>query len=545
MSTPGSVIISLARRDILTKEKALLAHPKVGGLVLFSENAFISAEEDLKALFMEIRLRIPNDQLEQNTFYKELSNNISSDKIQARKSELQMIIAVVLQDNPSLFLKASSNVNNSKILQDYLLNVCLEYPKIFAKKDEIPKEYFAKDFWTKEVNKFQSSNPNIALRDASSTKADLIKLIQQIRSINPNLLIMVDHEGGRVWRFQNGFTKLPSAKVLGDQFIKLQNDPKQQNEFLKTLSDYGFLLAKELLEVGIDLSLTPVVDLDGPSNVIGKLERAYHSDPEIIAKITEFFIRGMNEAGMPATLKHYPGHGSCILDSHLEKPMDNRSIAELEKDLAPFKMLIAKPDLQFAIMAAHVTYPAIDKENTAGFSKKWICNILRNGENLDTKQHNKSVNAKFLSVVMSDCLNMKGADIGTPDKRIMASQAAGCDFQMCTHQRGSDLDILLNCLDKIPDDKLSAERRKTFASKVNRAFVNDTAAELRLARAKASLISSSQTITSTNANLIHSNTSPVVTSALNQNSTTTTDPNNIKNTKIIKDSSNTTAASKK
>lgn len=293
---------------------------------------------------------------------------------------------------------------------------------------------------------------------------DLKQLVKEIRDINPNLLIMVDHEGGEVWRFNNGFNKLPSAKALGDQFVKLNNGTdtnkitKEAEEFLKTVSDFGCLMAYELLNCGIDLSLSPVVDLHDESpiamdkGVISKYSRAFHKDPKIVAKIAEYLIRGMNEAGMIATLKHFPGHGS-VIDSHTGKPTDNRTLAELESDLSPFKTLIGNKDLKFAVMTAHVTYSKVDPNNTAGFSKIWTEDILRQ-------------QCGFQGIVMSDCLSMKGADIGTPDQRIIASQLAGCDFQMCTHQEGAELDSLLANLNKIPDNKGSAERRQAFVDLV-------------------------------------------------------------------------------
>lgn len=307
--------------------------------------------------------------------------------------------------------------------------------------------------------------------NSPAAKADLMQLIKEIRKINPNLLIMVDHEGGKVWRFNKGFNKLPSAKALGDEFVKLNGGTdtnkvtKEAEEFLKSVSDFGFLMARELLDCGIDLSLAPVVDLHDESpiamdkGVISKYSRAIHGDPKIVAKIAEYLIRGMNEAGMPAILKHFPGHGS-VIDSHTGKPTDNRTLAELESDLIPYKILLSIKDLKLAVMTAHVTYSKVDPNNTAGFSKIWTEDILR-------KQ------CGFQGPVMSDCLSMKGADIGTPDIRIIASQAAGCDFQMCTHQKGEDLDILLANLNKIPDNKISEERRQVFANLVQRELEQD------------------------------------------------------------------------
>lgn len=449
MSTIGSVIVSLARRDLLAKEKILLKHPKVGGLVLFAENFFISSETDLRALITEIRLKMPE---------------IVKNSLPPHVDYLRDKIAEVVAENPSLLIKNPAIAKSD--LEEFLLKLCLDNTKLLA-KDLTNKELSNNDL-IKFIAEIPNKYPKIVLRDASSAKEDLKKLIADIRTVNPKLLIMVDHEGGKVWRFTHGFTRLPAAKTIGEQYAK------NKDEALKVAFDYGFLMASELRECDIDLSLAPVVDLDGDSNVIGALQRAFHHDPKVVAEIAEQFIRGMNLAGMPATLKHFPGHGSCKLDSHVEKPVDNRSWKELEIDLAPYRELCKKTDLTFAVMAAHVTYPIVDPDNAAGFSKKWIEEILRK-------------DCKFAGVVMSDCLSMKGADIGTPDIRIKASQAAGCDFQMCTHQKGADLDALLASFGKIPDNKTSEERRQAFANSLQKKMKFDAELAKRLLTVKATL----------------------------------------------------------
>jgi len=279
-------------------------------------------------------------------------------------------------------------------------------------------------------------------RDNKNAKEALKILISEIRSINPNLIIMVDHEGGKVWRFEQGFTKLPSAKTFGDRY------DKNREEALTFAFQQGQLMATELLECGVDISLAPVLDLHGISNVIGKLERAFHANPKVVAELAEQFIRGMNEAGMPATAKHFPGHGSCAQDSHVASPVDSRTLKELENDLYPFKALVER-NLLGAVMPAHVTYPAVDPLNTAGFSSIWIQNYLRAWG--------------FNGVVMSDCLSMAGAGSGSPLERLEAAQKAGCDFLMLTHQKGPLLETLMGILDRISDTKESAERRTNLA----------------------------------------------------------------------------------
>ncbi len=285
---------------------------------------------------------------------------------------------------------------------------------------------------------------------AENPKEDLKNLIREIRSINPGIIIMVDNEGGRVWRFTKGFTKLPEAKEYG--ILYAQN----KNVALKKAFVDGFIMARELLECGVDMSLAPVVDLDGPSNVISKLSRAYHKDPHVVAEIAEQFIRGMNEAGMPATLKHFPGHGSCVLDSHITRPEDARSMVLLQEDLLPFKILIEK-DLILTVMTNFVVYPAVDPKNVAAFSETWLKGCLR-------------VECGFKSVIMSDCLHMKGADVGENLARLKAAQIAGNDFLMYTHQHGQDLDNLLSILDQIPDTEEAAKRRMQLMASIARKF---------------------------------------------------------------------------
>lgn len=279
-------------------------------------------------------------------------------------------------------------------------------------------------------------------------KSALKRLTADIRSMNPNVVIAVDHEGGKVWRFNEGFTKLPSAKTFGDLY------DQNPDEALKYAFEQGRIMADELLDCGVDVCLGPVLDLHGKSNVIGKLGRAFHSDPEVVAELAEAFIKGMNDAGMPATGKHFPGHGSCELDSHVAMPVDERPFEELQQDMYPFKAL-AQKGLLAAVMPALVTYTAVDKDNTAGCSSIWI-QIFR-----------KDCNGEYVCV-MSDCLSMKGAGPGSILERLRAAQEAGCDFLMLTHQHGPLLSNLLEILDDIPDSKASEERRALFVEKIKR-----------------------------------------------------------------------------
>jgi beta-N-acetylhexosaminidase len=226
------------------------------------------------------------------------------------------------------------------------------------------------------------------------------ELIKQIRAArNGNILIAVDQEGGRVQRFQNGFIRLPPAASYA------------QNPELAEPA--GWLMAAELLAVGIDFSFAPVLDIDcGVSEIIGN--RSFSTDPTLATRLSSLFRKGMNEAGMAATGKHFPGHGAVALDSHLALPVDERDLDSIwAKDLAPFKQLIEE-GLE-GIMPAHVVYPKVDP-NPAGFSPFWIQQILR-----------KELN--FNGTVFSDDLSMEGAaSVGDFPERARLAQAAGCDM---------------------------------------------------------------------------------------------------------------------
>lgn len=237
-------------------------------------------------------------------------------------------------------------------------------------------------------------------------------LIENIRQINQYLLVAIDHEGGRVQRFKQGFTHLPSMRKLGVLY------DKNPNQALTQSFSCGFVLAYELLEIGVDFSFAPVLDLNhGNSSIIG--DRAFHSNPEIVSALAGRFIEGMHETGMKCVGKHFPGHGFVAADSHLDLPIDNRLMTELLQDIKPFKSLI-NHGLD-AIMPAHVLYPQVDNR-PAGFSSKWIKEILQN-------------HLKFTGVIFSDDLSMQGAHF-IPDitNRVSASLNNGCDMVLiCNH----------------------------------------------------------------------------------------------------------------
>lgn len=252
-----------------------------------------------------------------------------------------------------------------------------------------------------------------------SSSSQLSKLIAEVRSISPDILIAVDQEGGRVQRFKDGFTVIPPMASLGKLFNKSPEDALQKAK------DYGWIIASELLAFDIDLSFAPVLDRDhGVSSVIG--DRAFSNDADNIIELASAFIDGMHEAGMVATGKHFPGHGGVAADSHHEVPVDNRSLKVLkDDDLYIFNALISDEQKLDALMPAHVIYSSVDKL-PAGFSKIWLQTILRK-------------EMGFEGVIFSDDLAMEGASVaGSFSDRAKAAIYAGCDMILvCNHPEGA------------------------------------------------------------------------------------------------------------
>lgn len=279
-------------------------------------------------------------------------------------------------------------------------------------------------------------------------RTQLSQLIQSIRAIRPELILMIDHEGGYVQRIQrHGFTPLPAALNYGEVF---DLNPEAGCRYAH---QKGYTMAQELLSCGIDLSLAPVLDLHHPdSPIIGQLNRAFHQDPAHVTTLASAFIQGMHDAGMPAVGKHFPGHGSCLGDSHLTVPINNKSIEDLQStDLKPFTDLI-KANLLDGIMPAYVLYPSIDPHHAAGYSAHWLRKLLRDDLHFD-------------GLVISDCLGMKGADIGDLPSRAQQALEAGCDLLIVANQTRHDL---FHCLEHLPKNKdsLREARFKTFRSKI-------------------------------------------------------------------------------
>lgn len=277
----------------------------------------------------------------------------------------------------------------------------------------------------------------------------LKKLIASIHAIRPDIFLAVDHEGGIVQRFQRfGIRSLPAARVFGDVYHL------NATVALELAKRYGEIMAADLLALGIDISFAPVLDLHDCSAVIGKLDRAFHQDPHAVASLADAFIQGMHQAGMPATGKHFPGHGSVISDSHLFLPESDLNKTQLfEKDLKPFMQIIAKKSLD-AVMPAHVLYPKIDPDWPAGYSELFLKNILRD-------------ELHFEGLVISDCLGMTGADIGSMEQRTLQALHAGCDMLIVANQEQSTLRRLLESFVFVQSAD-SLQRIEIFKSKMAR-----------------------------------------------------------------------------
>jgi beta-N-acetylhexosaminidase len=244
-------------------------------------------------------------------------------------------------------------------------------------------------------------------------------LVRQVREVRPELIIAVDQEGGRVQRFQQGFTRLPAMQQLG---VCYGENPSPAVGLAR---DLGWLMAAEVRACGVDLSFAPVLDVDwNHCSVIG--DRAFSDDVDVLVQLATAFIEGMHEAGMAAVGKHFPGHGGVEGDSHLELPHDNRSFENIrDRDLRPFGELIQKNLLE-GIMPAHVVYSCLD-DKPAVFSSHWLQDVLRN--QLD-----------FNGTIFSDDLSMKGAEgMGDYPRRAMLSLEAGCDMILvCNNRTGAD-----------------------------------------------------------------------------------------------------------
>ena len=268
-----------------------------------------------------------------------------------------------------------------------------------------------------------------------SSRNQVQELCKEIRQINPGLLIAVDQEGGRVQRLKEGYTNLPSMQKLAS-FLNSDIDKN-----IPFATDLGWLMASEVIASGLDISFAPVLDLDDSrSSVIG--DRSIGDNPEQVIAIASAFIEGMNQAGMQATGKHFPGHGGIFADSHITFSQDTRSLSDIEShDLLPFNAL----KLQLgAIMTAHISFTNIDKE-IATFSTFWLQDILR-----------KKIG--FTGIILSDDLSMKGSDyVGGIEAKVSKALDSGCNMVLICNDRPAAIEAI-NYLEK---EKISQSHKIT------------------------------------------------------------------------------------
>lgn len=264
------------------------------------------------------------------------------------------------------------------------------------------------------------------------------ELVTEIRrSANKDILIAVDHEGGRVQRFRDQFSAIPA---MAEIWLSHQDDLAVAKQLAH---NFGFLMAAEVQAVGIDISFAPVLDVNGISEVIG--DRSFHQQPELVTELADAFIKGMHQAGMKATGKHFPGHGSVKEDSHFALPIDCRAAETVFAfDMLPFQQLNQR-GLIDAMMPAHIIFPEVD-QLAVGFSRVWLQEILR--------QH-----LGFAGVIFSDDLTMEGAvSVGGFCERAEAAQAAGCDMLLVCNNREASIEILDRaniCIDNYSQQRLA------------------------------------------------------------------------------------------
>ena len=278
--------------------------------------------------------------------------------------------------------------------------------------------------------------------------AQVRALTDHMRQVRPKILIAVDQEGGRVQRLKTGFTLLPAMGHFGELYL---TEPEKA---IQLAEQCGWLMAIEVLAVGIDFSFAPVLDINDISDVIG--DRAFAKNVQDIVPLAQAFMTGMHRAGMATTGKHFPGHGSVKADSHVAAAIDSRSYDEIyAQDMQSFIQL--KPQLD-ALMPAHVIYENVDP-NPAGFSPFWIQKILRQ-------------TLKFDGVLFSDDLSMQAACVaGNADARIRAALDAGCDMGLVCNNRESAC-VALAGIENLPLP--NQERLERMRGKIPKIQIGET-----------------------------------------------------------------------
>lgn len=268
----------------------------------------------------------------------------------------------------------------------------------------------------------------------------LVQLVSQIRAVRGELIIGVDQEGGRVQRFREEFEPLPSLQKIADL---AREHPAKLEEICFS---FGWLMASDILSTGIDISFAPVLDLDR-NQCSAISDRSFSEQPEEAISMCRAYIKGMQEAGMASTAKHFPGHGSVVVDSHKDLPVDHRSMAEVRfHDMRPFVELSHEYD---AVMPGHLQYPAIDTYSV-GFSAYWLQQVLRQ-------------DIGFNGVIFSDDLTMQGAAAsGSYADRARLALNAGCDMLLvCNNREGAKeaLAYLQKNVDLESDERQSSHQR--------------------------------------------------------------------------------------
>jgi len=312
----------------------------------------------------------------------------------------------------------------------------------------------------KEILRHPSVGGVILFARNFESPRQLTALTADIRGLRrPELLIAVDHEGGRVQRFQEGFTRISPMRSLGERW---EIDAAEARALAEAT---GYVIAVELRSHGVDFSFAPVLDVDfGSSSVIG--DRAFSDEPAVIAALAGAFVAGLAAGGAASVGKHFPGHGYVKADSHVDVPVDGRGLDEIEaNDLEPYRDLIA---LGLAgVMPAHVIYPAVDGR-PAGYSPVWLKDILRRRLGFD-------------GMIFSDDLSMAGASVaGGVVQRAEAALAAGCDMILVCNAPQAAAEVL-DGLKTGPLDRARAERMR------GRGPLRPLASDTRYASAVASI----------------------------------------------------------